>query len=287
MTIQGPSAVSELEARLRHRVLQGELELPVLPHTAGRLLALCQDEDCDPADLVQVADSDQALAGHLLSVANSAAYAPATPILSVQQAVMRLGLRSVLEIGVSVTMRAQVFSTRAHAAWIEEVWLHSALVSGFAKEVARLVGVEREVAALGGLLHDVGKAALLQVALRLEQAGGREYSDPELAEACAGLHAEVGARLLESWEMPEEVVETVRYHHQSEDADGFEREASLIDLANRLAKHARDAEGGGSREVPEGLDADGLSGRLGLDGGALAGLVAQGPKLLELARAVL
>jgi HD-like signal output (HDOD) protein len=48
-------------------------------------------------------------------------------------------------------------------------------------------------------------------------------------------HAEVGARLLEHWNLPEHLVDVVRWHHRPEDFPGDEpRAANVVHVANVL-----------------------------------------------------
>ena len=54
----------------------GELELPILPEAAASVLEACRDEDKGPRQVADTLQRDPALAGHVLRVANSAAYAP-------------------------------------------------------------------------------------------------------------------------------------------------------------------------------------------------------------------
>ena len=64
-------------------------------------MSLCSEETCDAARLAELITHDQALAGHVLGVSNSAAYAPKEPIVSLQQAVSRLGSDTVCEIAMA------------------------------------------------------------------------------------------------------------------------------------------------------------------------------------------
>ena len=86
------SEQQRLTARLRDSALSGELKLPVLPAVAADVLACIDGDDCDAHSLAELIQRDPSLAANLLRVANSARFAPSEPIVSLNQAISRLGL---------------------------------------------------------------------------------------------------------------------------------------------------------------------------------------------------
>src|SRR5262245_51735897 len=86
------------------RHLEEDLELPILPEAATRIVALCADEKTDAKAIEGVLERDPSLASHVLRVANSSAYAPKTPIVSLQQAVTRLGIGTLRNIVLAVSL---------------------------------------------------------------------------------------------------------------------------------------------------------------------------------------
>ena len=59
-----------------------KIEVPMLPEVASRVLALSNDPDSDAAQLANLIQGDQALAGHVMRIANSAAYTPNASMVS-------------------------------------------------------------------------------------------------------------------------------------------------------------------------------------------------------------
>ena len=151
------SAEALLRQQLVERVSQRRLELPMLPQTATDVLSLCNDSSCDTARLSSLIQRDQALAAHTLHIANSAAYAPREPIVSLQQAIGRLGFKTMCDIAVAVAMRSKVFVLKGHEERLRAMWLHSAMSGTWAKEIARACRRNVEGAFLCGLLHDIGQ----------------------------------------------------------------------------------------------------------------------------------
>ena len=56
---------------LETRIASGALELPILPHVASQVLAMSTLDDANARSLAELLHSDQAIAAHILRLANS------------------------------------------------------------------------------------------------------------------------------------------------------------------------------------------------------------------------
>jgi len=227
---------SALDQRLREKP-----ELPVLPDTAVRVMTACRDEHSDLRELAQLVQRDQTLAAHVLRVANSVAYAPKTPIASLQQALGRLGLSTVSDIAIAVAMKQRVFAVPGHETRMRALWRHSAISAGYAQEVARLLGRNAEAAFLAGLLHDVGMPIVLAEALALyRQRKTLPGSRTELEQAMLAFHAEFGLELARRWSLGAWVEAAMCHHHEPAAARPGQEDVGLVALADLLADWADD-----------------------------------------------
>jgi len=221
--------------------LAGELELPLLPDTATRVVAACQDGHSGVRELAELIDRDPSLAAHILRVANSAAYAPLVPILSLQQAIGRVGIATVGDVAVSVTLKERVFAVQGYQERLRELWRHSAATAAYAKEIAQLLRRDLESAFLCGLIHDVGMAIVLQAVCDLQQAGVVPPVAPATMEtAMLEFHCEFGARVAEAWRLGPWIGAVIRNHHAPESTRFRPEEIPLIALADALAYWALD-----------------------------------------------
>ena len=84
--------------QLDRRLARDDLELPLRPRVAAAILPMAADDACDAAALARLVQQDQALAAHVMRIANSSAYRTRVPMVSLQQAIARLGMRSIREI---------------------------------------------------------------------------------------------------------------------------------------------------------------------------------------------
>ena len=106
----------QVEQALIERIDKDKIELPVLPQVAGRVMALANDPSADAARLSALIHQDQALAAHVLKIANSPAYMPRTPIMSLQHAVAMLGVNQLSEIAVTISLKSAAVKIPGHEA---------------------------------------------------------------------------------------------------------------------------------------------------------------------------
>jgi len=230
-----PWLCAELEKRA-----EGELRLPVIPDTACRVMSACQDSRSDLRDLERLVTHDQSLAAHVLRVANSVAYAPKATIVSLRQAIGRLGLSTVSDIALALALKQRVFSVPGHEERTKELWRHSAAAAGYARSVAQLLQRNIESAFLSGLLHDVGMPIVMQAASDIAREHGTTLA-PEVMEAAMDrYHAAYGLRLAERWRLGPWVGVAILHHHDPSGAKVLHDDVLVITLADALATWALD-----------------------------------------------
>ena len=237
---QGPGRVLPdlVKSFLEERIEKRSFELPMLPQVASQVMEMCNAKETDAAKLSQVIHRHQSLAGHVLRVANSPAIRPTMPIISLQQAVSRIGMRQITEITFAISVKAKVFKSESHIDVVHDLWRYSVAGGLFAKEVARQRRRNVESTFLCGLLHNVGKPVLLDALGELEKQAGRPLPRPDILLALDTYHTDVGSQLAQEWALPPQTVEAIRYHENYQEAPTFGEVAMTVNLAVCLAKLA-------------------------------------------------
>ena len=173
------------------------------------------------------------LAGRVLKIAQSAAFAPMGAITSLQDAVVRLGLRNLSEIAWEVSLNMRVFRSQAYAESMEIVRRHSTACAHLARVVSSFTSLASEYAFLCGLLHDIGMAAaLIVLGEQKETAAG--FDPTLLGIALQQCHQEASAVVAGLWKLPADV-QLVLGHHHDVVIDGFVHPlAAVVALADEL-----------------------------------------------------
>jgi putative nucleotidyltransferase with HDIG domain len=226
-----PAAVrAELESKLN----AGSLELPLLPGVAMEITSAAAKDDVDTRTIAEMLKRDAALSAHVLRIVNSPVYSPRAQIVSLQQAVARVGAVKIREIALVIACRTGVFKAKGYEKEIDDVFQHSIATALFAQEIARNTRNNVEDAFLCGLLHDVGRAVLLQALVTLLREAKVFAERDAVLGLVAELHESAGAALAKAWALPDTVVTTLAKHHATDPA-AESVPVRIVSLADRVA----------------------------------------------------
>jgi HD-like signal output (HDOD) protein len=148
----------------------------------------------------------------VLSIAQSALYASRSPILSLHQATVRLGLKTLRELVLEAALHLRVFRVPGYEGPLGRLARHSTATAHVVKAVCARTLVDAEYAFLCGLLHDVGFAASLLVLAEDERFRGTAFE--QLAPALDEIHEEASGLLARLWRLPEPIERAVATHHE-------------------------------------------------------------------------
>jgi two-component system, cell cycle response regulator len=191
--------------------------LPSPPGVGMRVLEITRGEDFSADDIANAIMADSALTGRLLKIANSAQNGAGQPITTVSEATMRLGVRSVRNVALGLSLISANRTGGCEKFEYERYWSMSLARGVAAQAISRVknVGSPSE-AYVVGLLCEIGTLALASVY-------PREYATllaahPGLGVAAFGRferetfeidHCEVGTYMLEDWGIPQQQAEAL------------------------------------------------------------------------------
>jgi putative nucleotidyltransferase with HDIG domain len=202
----------DVVARLQRTFSSPTYQPPMLPEVALEIMQLSQRPDVKFEEVVALLQKDAVLAARVLSIAQSSAYAARSPIQTLQQASVRLGLKAMRDIVLEAAFHMKIFRVPGYEAAMERLARHSAAVAHVMRAVCRRTNVEAEFAFLCGLLHDVGFAASL-LAL-CEDPTWKKSSWEELAPVLDEVHEEASGLLAKLWKLPANIQYMVANHHE-------------------------------------------------------------------------
>jgi HD-like signal output (HDOD) protein len=230
-------------------------ELPLLHKVVVHLIALDPERPSSFNEVHRLALADPILAVHVLHLANSASSAPLTDLDSMRIAVARLGSKR-------LTQLAMMASTRRRAApptdAQRELWRHSvsvAVATQLMVEIHPIVGIGTASAYTSGLLHDIGRFAMLDDAPNeVHRVDAMGWDEPDGLVAAEHRvfgydHTELGDLVCEHWALPDRLRHVVIGHHQPLRADWATHAMPLtklvatVQIADRFATLLAHTEG--------------------------------------------
>lgn len=234
-------------------VTQAIKDLPVMSSVVGEIMTSLGDNNLSSEALAEKISCDQSLTAKTLKLANSPFYGVPRQVTSVQEAVSILGLRTVRSIVIASAVAGKFTPEQYPHFDFMAFWRHSLATALCAQAIAEEIDRPADKAFVLGLLHDIGRLALAilfpddytrAVSYRAEH----DCSLYEAEWAALGIdHAQVGAKLVERWSLPEEIVTAVATHHTPE-TDGI-TSATLVYVADNMV-HALDLVGDPQEMVP-------------------------------------
>ena len=251
---------------------------PMIPALAVEIAWEVRDPDISAARLAHVVGKDPLLAVNVVRLANSAFSASATTITSLNDAVVRVGTRSVRQLVMAATLTARLRNPKTFGANARQMVDHCVGTGYLASYIAERVNADQDAAFLYGLLHDIGKFVILKLA-RDDKPIPPTMGQARLDACIASRHAAVGARALQLWRFAEEIRLPVAWHHEPAQAPDQQTSARIAYLANRLAHRY------GFGCEPEEMDllSDAVFTGFGFDERFLEQLDPRAPQLLDVA----
>lgn len=220
-------------------------EFATLPPVAAKVLQLLEDENIDIRDLVQIIETDASLTLKLLRVANSPLYATRQDVTSIHQAIITLGLNRLTNIvlGVSIFSRFLMNAQKSTSKIMDKFWWHSSCTGIIAKALCKKLNKNfKEMEFIGGLLHDIGKLAMLQFdpakflqVINLTTEKGMMDVEAE-TEVFGVNHLQVGEHIAKLWKLPNELAGIVGYHNNPEEIESCQAIISVIRFADILCE---------------------------------------------------
>jgi HD-like signal output (HDOD) protein len=209
VSVEPAAALSLLHSQTARMHLSDSLASPQsiapLPRVCAQLAELTAKQITDSAQLARLIQSDPALAGEIMRVANSPALRPRAAVVSLQQAVSWLGIAEVRNIATAVMLRGEVFNAPGHEPESEDLWREAWVAGLWAKEIARQRRKHVESAFLAALMHRTGAALALKILSRFEAAERKVMDARTFADLVAEFETAFGRVLMDNWRLPDDV----------------------------------------------------------------------------------
>ena len=224
------------------QLFKDDVRLPSPPAIAVRILELVKQDKASFRQLAEIIQSDIALTGRILRLANSGMYAPAKTIGNIEMAVAVLGENVLKNIALSFII-AQTFDRQKGERFdVTRLWRRSITAAVAGQLLSATIGFKNDEIFITTLLQDIGIGAMFTcrrgdyLAVLDEKAvTGRPVTTIE-RQIFDFDHQEVGSALLKMWGLPENIYLPIRYHHDVESSPLELRQlCNVIRTSDRIA----------------------------------------------------
>ena len=243
--------MSETSKELTRKLSAAVEKMPAFPKSVQRILELSRDINCPPKELVTVIEKDPVMTMKLLRILNSAYYSFPKQITSVNQSVVYLGLNTIKNMALSFAAMGVMPPQNAAGFDVQRYLVHSLTTASLARMLCQKYGggeVDPTDCYIAGLLHDFGKVVFAQFmadefkkALALSSERSISLHDAE-QEIIGADHSLVGAMLVEKWQFPKMLTDTIRLHHGEIPPDNTMLDCLFV--ANQISKKMSMGHGG-------------------------------------------
>lgn len=214
-----------MSQQISHEELQKIVKaVPMLSPSASRLLQITAEPEHELSDIIDLVKTDAHLTARVLKIVNSAAFGLMSKVTSIDRAISYLGERIVVSVAID-DCAGKLFERElsGYEAGSGALWQHDLRTAIGAREVVNQSGadINAELAFTAGLLHDIGKALISdylqgsvpEAVAMLNGTDSLDYLSAE--EKLIGVdHTRIGYELASAWQLPPELIEVIRYHHE-------------------------------------------------------------------------
>ncbi len=231
----------EVTSEIKRKIIEEVDSLPTFPENIMKIQELCSERNVSIDTVASKISVDPSLTAELLKLANSADFYGGKRIETINEAIMRVGLKNIKSL-LFVASSRKILDERFKK--FEQVWDHCNKVAFYARFIATDRGFSSlaDTVFISGLLHDIGKIVLLSTEKELVEMIAEIIKNREiitttiLEEVTLGIsHTTIGRLTAEKWNFPEYLIMAIENHHSPLSAGKKHEDIiSLVYLANML-----------------------------------------------------
>jgi putative nucleotidyltransferase with HDIG domain len=221
--------------------------LPQFPENILAIQKMINDPKSDMGSIAKQISRDPAMTADILKIVNSAQYMLSKKVESIAEAVKMIGIRGIKNLLYSYGTQ-KILGDDTDEKKI--LWKHSYKTAFYAYNLVRNFRRDKNLmddVYVGGILHDMGKIIFFNVHPDLLNNIRNFCTEKNLPantfeNLSAGMnHAEIGALIAEKWNFPEDLVATIRFHHDPGSAPKDKQDmVEAVYLANMFCEYEAD-----------------------------------------------
>jgi len=226
----------EVIQQIINKYKKDEIELPVLSRVVQEIQNVMNNPTTTVDQLASIIERDAVISVRMIAVANSPIYRGAGRVVTVKDAIPRMGVKETHSIVTTISNKS-IYDTKdkKFKSIMENLWLHS-LASGY---IAKALSTELKLGEVElyyflGLVHDIGKVLLLKSFSDLH-AQNESLDTGEIMAAIHEAHNSFGGAILRKWGYSEALVRIPLLHEGPDFRRDMDKEILAINLASNIA----------------------------------------------------
>ena len=211
------------------RAFVSKLEsLPTIPELYKKLKVLLESSTSSFSDIAKIISQDVSMTAKILQLVNSSFFGLRQKINNIQYATTYLGIETIRSIVLLTEVFSQFTKEELTRFSINKLYKHSIAVGFLTAEIIKTLSTDPkfpDISCMAGTLHDIGKIIFIKnkpeeykaIYQRRKKEGKPLF---ELEKEHFGVtHAKIGAYLMGLWNLPEDTVKAISYHHDPSKAE--------------------------------------------------------------------
>ncbi|MFC1725671.1 HDOD domain-containing protein [candidate division KSB1 bacterium] len=219
--------------------------IPTLPVVFNKILQTLNNPKSSAKDLKTIIINDMAISAKILNLANSAYFGFNRRITEITNAIVVIGFKTIKNIVLSISI-IDTFKKLSSTGDFDrtQYWLNSIGSAQTAVKIGTLLNIpNKESLYISGLLSNIGRVLMdyffpefyTQV---IEKSNSSLKEVHEIEKEIFGFdHTEAGFQVARKWEFPDSLADSIRFHHNLENAPEESRTLSaIVDLSNIISR---------------------------------------------------
>jgi HD-like signal output (HDOD) protein len=239
---QGTSASFRKALTLKNKVKS----IPSLPSIVVKIIQVVQDNNASSEELNKYVSLDVGFTAKILKIANSSFYGSSKHVCSTREAIDILGITTIRGLVLSSEI-FKVFATQSSEKNVfnyEKFWQHTILTAIGADFLYELLNNKKnDCLYSAAILHNMGKIMLARYDVNNYKKACDNIVDYldfktnyELEKKYCGVsHTEIAHLVASDWNLPDEILDIILYHHNPEGSEKYKLSCTMIYIADVLA----------------------------------------------------
>lgn len=215
--------VNQLTIHLYEDMMGDKVSLPSMSEAAQRIQAVFSEEYVGADKVAAVLMTDPAISAKMIRVANSPVYQGVVATVTIQTAIVRLGMNTTFKLVMAYAVNELFNSRFAYAKErMKALMAHSRKVSAISRLLAKHTGLfDPEQAMLAGLIHDLGVIVVVEY---LQQQAEQPCDPEKMEKTIQSMRSQIGGMLMRKWNFSKELIAVAEecedwFRNPSDEAD--------------------------------------------------------------------